>query len=280
MMKIQWRHDFKVQSYPRLLSHTTVPLLILVSLAFILPSCRPKGTPSGPLSANELIVSAAVSLKEAFNEIAELNEKRSGTKIHFNYGASGVLQKQIESGAPADVFASAGAKQMDDLAAKGFVVSATRSDFARNALVLIVPAKGTGISSFGDLTSPAVKKIAVGNPKTVPAGQYTDQTFNRLKLLPQIQAKLIFAEDVRQVLDYVVRDEVEAGVVYSSDALSAGDKIKVVARAADDSHDPILYPIAIVKESKQQEAARKFIELVLSPEGQAILVKHGFLAIK
>ena len=279
-MKIQWRHDFKVQSYPRLLSHTTVPLLILVSLAFILPSCRPKGTPSGPLSANELIVSAAVSLKEAFNEIAELNEKRSGTKIHFNYGASGVLQKQIESGAPADVFASAGAKQMDDLAAKGFVVSATRSDFARNALVLIVPAKGTGISSFGDLTSPAVKKIAVGNPKTVPAGQYTDQTFNRLKLLPQIQAKLIFAEDVRQVLDYVVRDEVEAGVVYSSDALSAGDKIKVVARAADDSHDPILYPIAIVKESKQQEAARKFIELVLSPEGQAILVKHGFLAIK
>jgi molybdate transport system substrate-binding protein len=98
--------------------------------------------------------------------------------------------------------------------------------------------------------------------------------------LPQIQAKLIFAEDVRQVLDYVVRDEVDAGVVYSSDALSAGEKIKVVAHAPDDSHDRILYPIAAVKDSKQQEAARKFIALVLSSEGQAILVKHGFLTIK
>jgi len=256
-------------------------IAILALLLLSIPGCRSNGPPAaGPSTANEFTVSAAISLKDAFNEIANLNEKRTGTKIHFNYGASGALQKQIESGAPADVFASAGAKQMDDLAVRGVIVPETRADFARNSLVLIVPAKSTGISSFSDLSNPAVKKVAVGNPKTVPAGQYTDQTFNRLKLLPQIQAKLIFAEDVRQVLDYVVRDEVEAGVVYSSDALSAGDKIKVVARAADDSHDPILYPIAVVKDSKQQDAARKFIDLVLSSDGQAILVKHGFLAIK
>jgi molybdate transport system substrate-binding protein len=264
------------RSFPAALSI----FLFLISLTVILPGCRPKGPATGPAGANELTVSAAVSLKNAFNEIAVLNEKRYGTKVQFNFGASGALQKQIESGAPADVFASAGAKQMDDLAAKGFIVAATRTDFARNSLVLIVPAKGTGIGSFSDLTNPAVKKVAVGNPKTVPAGQYTDQTFNRLKLLPQIQAKLIFAEDVRQVLDYVVRDEVEAGVVYSSDALSAGDKVKIVARATDDAHDPILYPIAIVKESKQQEAARQFIALVLGSEGQAILTKHGFQPIK
>jgi molybdate transport system substrate-binding protein len=227
-----------------------------------------------------LTISAAVSLKDAFNEIAVLNEKRNGTKVHFNYGASGTLQKQIESGAPADIFASAGAKQLEDLMAKGFITADTRRDFARNSLVLIVPARSAGISSFSDLANPAVKKVAVGNPKTVPAGQYTEQTFKRLKLLPEHQAKLILAEDVRQVLDYVVRDEVDAGVVYSSDALSARDNVKVVARAADDLHDPILYPIAVVKDSKQQEAARKFIELVLSPEGQAILVKHGFQAIK
>ena len=98
--------------------------------------------------------------------------------------------------------------------------------------------------------------------------------------MPQVQAKLVFGEDVRQVLDYVVRDEVEAGVVYSSDALSAGDKIKVVARATDESHDPILYPIAVVKESKQQEAAKKFIDLVVSSEGQGILAKHGFVSVK
>lgn len=256
----------------------TMKIAILALLLLSILSCRANGPSSS--TANELTVSAAVSLKDAFNEIADLNEKRNGTKTHFNYGASGALQKQIESGAPADVFASAGAKQMDDLAAKGFIIPDARKDFARNSLVLIVPTKSAGVSSFGDLANPAVKKVAVGNPKTVPAGQYTEQTFNRLKLLPQIQPKLIFAEDVRQVLDYVVRDEVEAGVVYASDALSAGDKIKVVARAPDDSHDLILYPIAIVKDSKQQEAARKFIDLVLSSEGQAILVKHGFLTIK
>jgi molybdate transport system substrate-binding protein len=229
---------------------------------------------------NELTVSAAVSLKDAFNEIAVLNERRNGTKAHFNYGASGALQKQIESGAPADVFASAGARQMDELVTKGFIIPATRTDFARNSLVLIVPAKASVISSFSDLSDPAVKKVAVGNPKTVPVGQYTEQMLTRLKLLPEIQSKLIFAEDVRQVLDYVVRDEVEAGVVYSSDALSAGDKVKVVARAADDSHDPILYPIAIVNDSKQQEAARKFIDFVVSSEGQSILAKHGFVPVK
>jgi molybdate transport system substrate-binding protein len=250
-------------------------LAILALLA--LPACS---TPSGLSSADELTVSAAVSLKDAFNEIAELNEKRTGTKIHFNFGASGALQKQIESGAPVDVFASAGAKQMDDLAAKGLIVPPTRTNFVRNSLVLIVPANGSVISSFSDLTNPAVQKIVVGNPKTVPAGQYTEQTLNKLKLLPQIQSRLVFAEDVRQVLDYVVREEVEAGVVYSSDALSAGDKIKVVARAADDLHDPILYPIAIIKDSHHQEAARKFIDLVLSSDGQSILAKRGFVPVK
>jgi len=281
MRSTRQRHRSEGSTSAKLRPLLATKVAILALLLLSIPGCRSNGPPAaGPPTANEFTVSAAISLKDAFNEIADLNEKRTGTKIHFNYGASGALQKQIESGAPADVFASAGAKQMDDLAVRGVIVPETRADFARNSLVLIVPAKSTGISSFSDLSNPAVKKVAVGNPKTVPAGQYTDQTFNRLKLLPQIQAKLIFAEDVRQVLDYVVRDEVEAGVVYSSDALSAGDKIKVVARAADDSHDPILYPIAVVKDSKQQDAARKFIDLVLSSDGQAILVKHGFLAIK
>jgi molybdate transport system substrate-binding protein len=255
----------------------SLSVAILTLLLVLIPGCRSRG-PSP--AANELTVSAAVSLKDAFREIAELYEKRTGTKIHFNYGASGVLQKQIESGAPADIFASAGAKQMDELASRSLIVPETRMDFASNSLVLIIPAKGLALSSFGDLSNPSVKKVAVGNPKTVPAGRYTEQTINNLKLLPQRQSKLIFAEDVRQVLDYVARDEVDAGVVYSSDALSAGDKVKVVARAPNDSHDLIRYPIAVVRDSQQKEAARKFIDLVLSAEGQATLVKYGFLAIK
>lgn len=261
---------------------TVTTFALLAVLALLLSGCR-SGAPasSGPPRANELTVSAAVSLKDAFNEIAELNEKRNGTKVHFNFGASGALQKQIEQGAPADIFASAGAKQMDELATKAFIVPSSRQDFARNELVLVVPAASSiTVSSFADLNKGEVKKIAVGNPKTVPAGQYTEQTFSQLKLLPQIQAKLIFAEDVRQVLDYVVRGEVDAGVVYSSDALSAGAKVRVAARAAGDSHDPILYPIAMVKESQHQEAAQKFIDLVVSAEGQSILTKHGFVAIR
>ena len=253
-----------------------VAAAFLILLVLVLPGCRTRE----PSSGNELTVSAAVSLKDAFDEIAELNEKRTGTKIHFNYGASGALQKQIEAGAPADIFASASVKQMDDLAAKRLIVPATRMDFARNALVLVVPAKGQMIASFSDLTNPAVKKVAIGNPRIVPAGQYAEQTLNSLKLLPEIQSKLIFAEDVRQVLDYVVHDEVDAGIVYSSDASGAADKVRMVAQAPEDSHYPIRYPIATVKESRQQEAARKFIDLVLSPEGQSILIKHGFLGVK
>ena len=265
-----------VFSYAKFVWLATATIVTIV-LALAVPGCRSTGpSSSGSSSANELTVSAAVSLKDAFNELAELNEKRTGTKVHFNFGASGALQKQIESGAPADVFASAGEKQMNELATKGFIVADTRRDFARNSLVLIAPVQGTIVSSFSDLANPTVKKIAVGNPKTVPAGQYTEQSLNKMNLLPQIQSKLILAEDVRQVLDYVVRDEVDAGVVYSSDALSAGNKVKVVVSAPDDSHDAILYPIAIVKESKRQEAARKFIDVVVSPEGQSILAKHGF----
>jgi molybdate transport system substrate-binding protein len=249
----------------------SILLPTLLALLLFLPACREEN------SANEIIVSAAVSLKEAFNEIAQ---QQNNLKVHFNFGASGVLQKQIESGAPVDVFASAGAKQMDELAAKEMIIASSRTDFARNLLVLVEPTNSSAIASFTDLTKPEVKKIAAGNPKTVPAGQYTEQAFNNLQLLPDIRSKLIYAEDVRQVLDYVVRGEVDAGVVYSSDVLSTGAKVKEVARAPEDSHDPILYPIAIVKDSKRKDTAQKFIDLVLSSEGQRILAKHGFVSAK
>lgn len=254
--------------------YKSILLGTLLALLLFLPACREQ------TSGNEIIVSAAVSLKDAFNEIAQLNEQRNNVKVHFNFGASGALQRQIEAGAPVDVFASAGTQQMDQLATKELIVSASRIDFARNVLVLVEPPNSSAIASFTDLTKSEVKKIALGNPKTVPAGQYTEQTFNKLQLLPGIQSKLIYAEDVRQVLDYVVRGEVDAGIVYSSDVLSAGARVKEVVRAPDDSHDPILYPIAIVKDSKRKDAAQKFIDLVLSSDGQKILANYGFLSTK
>ena len=169
---------------------------------------------------------------------------------------------------------------MDDLAARNLILPTSRRDFARNVLVLIEPANGASLSSFADLSKAEIKKIAVGNPRTVPAGQYTQQTLTKLKLLPEIQSKLIYAEDVRQVLDYVMRGEVDVGIVYSSDALAGGITIKIVSRAPDDTHDPILYPIAVLKESQHPEAAQKFIDLVVSQEGQTILAKYGFVSIK
>ena len=224
-----------------------------------------------------LTVSAAVSLKDAFKEIAALYETQTGRSISFNFGASGALQKQIETGAPVDVFASAGVPQMDELAGKNLIDAATRRDFASNTLVLIVPANSkTQSLTFADLTKPEITKIAVGNPKTVPAGVYSEQVFEKLNLKSALQTKLILAEDVRQVLDYVARGETDAGLVYASDARSAGDKIRVAANAPEGSHAPISYPIAVVTDSERKDSAREFIDFILSAEGQKILRKHGF----
>lgn len=251
--------------------------LPLAVLLFVFASCATNSTTSGSASqTNEnLTVSAAVSLKDAFSEIGELYKNKTGKTVVFNFGASGALQKQIETGAPVDVFASAGEKQMDELAAKNLVED--RRNFAKNRLVLIVPADSkSNLPDLSRLTETEVRKIAVGNPKTVPAGQYTQQVFEKLKLQNSLQPKLIFAEDVRQVLDYVVRGEVDAGIVYASDAQTGKEKIRVAAEIAEDAHDPILYPIAVIKDSRQKASAREFSETVLSPEGQIILQKHGF----
>lgn len=224
-----------------------------------------------------LTVSAAVSLKDAFNEMGELYKSKTGKTVNFNFSASGALQKQIETGAPVDIFASAGAKQMDELAAKNLIDADSRKDFARNKLVLIVPQNSNlNLENFDGLSDLKVQKIAVGNPKTVPAGQYTEQFFEKSNLKNALQSKLIFAEDVRQVLDYVVRGETDAGIVYATDAKSAEGKIKIIATASETDHDPILYPIALVKDGKQKQSAKEFLDLVLSAEGQAILPKYGF----
>lgn len=229
--------------------------------------------------AGNLTVSAAVSLKDAFAEIGELYREKTGKTINFNYGSSGALQKQIETGAPVDVFASAGEKQMNELAGKNLIDAATRRDFTRNTLVLIVPRDSkSNVAAFPDLRNPDVQKIAVGNPKTVPAGEYAEEFFSRSQLRDDLQPKLIFAEDVRQVLDYVARGETDAGVVYGSDALAAREKVRVVAAADEKNHQPIRYPIAVVKDSRRKQSARDFINLVGSAQGQEVLRRRGFAA--
>jgi molybdate transport system substrate-binding protein len=229
-------------------------------------------------SDNEILVSAAISLKNAFEDIGSIYEKRTGIKVRFNMGASGLLQKQIESGAPVDVFASAGEKQMDELQSRGLIMADTRRNFARNVLVLVVaPQSKLPIHSFADLGRSEVTRIAIGNPKTVPAGQYAQEALTNLKLWDKLQARFVLAENARQVLDYVLRGETDAGLVYASDASAVHGQAPIAAYAPKDSHSPILYPIAVVNDTKARNNAQRFIDLTLSAEGQAVLKKYGFL---
>ena len=231
--------------------------------------------------AVQITVSAAISLKNAFEEIGKLYESQNkDSKVTFNFGASGDLMTQIKGGAPVDVFASAALKDMDELDNAGFVVKDTRTNFVSNSVVLIVPSSSKiALASFEDLKKAEIKKIAVGNPKTVPVGRYSDETFQYYKISDMIQTKLVFAENVRQVLDYVARGEVDAGVVYSTDAMVKQQEVKIIMTAPEASHKPIIYPIAVVKGTKNEKAAKSFISLVTSDEGRKILSKYGFKPI-
>jgi molybdate transport system substrate-binding protein len=226
----------------------------------------------------ELTVSAAISLKNAFEEIGKLFEgKYKGVKVSFNFGASGDLVRQIEGGAPVDVFASAAQKDMDEAEKKGLIVPDSRVNFAGNSIVLIIPADSKiGIKTFQDLGLNQVGKIAAGNPKTVPAGRYAEEVFVHFKLLTAIKNKLIYAEHVRQVLDYVARGEVDAGVVYTTDAIVKTKDIRIAATAPEDSHRPVIYPAAVVSKTGKQGLAKAFVTFLASEESRKVLEGYGF----
>ncbi len=237
-------------------------------------------TAAGPSTKNnrEILVSAAISLKNVLEEIGSVYKKQTGVRVDFNLGASGLLQKQIEAGAPVDVFASAAEKQMDELQAKDMIFSETRRSLACNTLVLITPNPSQiPLHSFVELINPRFEWISIGNPKTVPAGQYAQETLRYLGLWNKIQARLVLAENVRQVLDYVSRGEAQAGIVYSSDVVTVKGRVSVAASAPEESHAPILYPIAVVKGTRFRADAQRFLDLALSKTGRDILEKHGFL---
>ena len=224
----------------------------------------------------ELIVSAAASLTNAFGEIGKKFESANpGTKVVFNFGASGALLQQIDKGAPVDVFASADQKTMDQAAAKGLIISGTRKDFVSNELVLIVPhGAKTPVKTLPDLNASGIGKIALGNPESVPAGRYAQEVLTYEGLWDELRPKFIFGESVRQVLDYVSRGEVDAGFVFATDAAVAKDHVSVALEAT--KHEPITYPISIVGSTKNKDLAKRFVDFVLSKEGQEILSTYGF----
>jgi len=254
------------------------PGAVLTALVLLLGT--PALAPRPASAADAVVVSAAASLKNAFEEIGALYATSAGWPgPAFNFGASGDLMAQIKGGAPVDVFAAAAAKDMDVLETEGSLLPGTRVDFAANEVVLVVPSTSTaGVTSFADLAKPTVVQIAVGNPKTVPAGRYADEVFTNAGIAAAAGPKLVRAENVRQVLDYVARAEVEAGVVYATDAAIRPQDVKVAAVAPAGSHKPVVYPIAVLKRAPHPEAAKAFVAAVRSEGGQAILARYGFKA--
>ncbi len=215
--------------------------------------------------AADLTVSAAASLTNAFNEIGPAFEAANpGAKVQFNYAASGALLQQIAKGAPVDVFASADQETMNQAEQQQLVKPGTRANFVSNSLVVIVPQDAASVpKTLADLNAPAIKKVAIGVPASVPVGRYTKAVLEKANLWPQIEAKMIGAQSVRQALDYVARGEVDAGFVYGTDAAVMPDKVKVAFTVPTDT--PVLYPIAPIAASNNAAMARKFVAYVTSP---------------
>ncbi|MDT9001069.1 molybdate ABC transporter substrate-binding protein [Paucibacter sp. APW11] len=228
-------------------------------------------------SAAELTVSAAASLSNAFKEMAPAFEAaHPGHKLLLNFAASDALLAQISKGAPVDVFASADQETMDKAEAQKLLQPGTRRHFAANSLVLVTPAEGgLALKSLAELARPEVKRIALGKPEGVPAGRYAKGALAAARLWPVVEAKAVYAINVRQALDYVARGEVEAGFVYGSDATAQKDKVRVLFAVPTET--PIRYPVAAIAGSARAELAGQFIAYLLSPAGQVVLARHGFL---
>ncbi|RQP23476.1 molybdate ABC transporter substrate-binding protein [Piscinibacter terrae] len=226
--------------------------------------------------AAELTVSAAASLTNAFRDIGAAYEARNpGTKVLFNFAASGALLQQIAKGAPVDVLASADQETMDLAQQQQLVKPETRQNFAGNSLVVIVPGDSKlAPKSVQDLLDAKVTRIAIGVPGSVPVGRYTRGVLEKASLWAPVEAKMIGAASVRQALDYVARGEVDAGFVYATDAAIMPDKVKVAFTVP--TQVPVLYPIAPIAGSANTADATRFTAFVLSAPAQAILAKYGF----
>ncbi|ADH87165.1 molybdate ABC transporter substrate-binding protein [Desulfurivibrio alkaliphilus] len=232
--------------------------------------------PAAPAAAQELLVSTAASLSNAMNSVkAEFEQLNPGVRVTVNYASSGALFRQIKQGAPVDVYASANPQWMNEAVQGGFVQGDEAVIFAHNTLVLAVPAANrAAVAKTEDLKGERVRRIGVGTPTTVPAGAYAKTALTDLGLWEELLPKLIFAENVRQVLDYVRRGEVDAGLMYATDAARGGERVKVVATLS--LPQPVSYSVASLKDSREPELAGRFVQFILSDQGQEILAGHGF----
>lgn len=237
----------------------------------------PVGSSEPSVESVELTISAAASLTDALGEIQKIYASKSGNiKLVFNFGASGALQQQIEQGAPADLFLSAATKNMKALVDKGLIDSGEQQNLLANELVAVVPYDSeSNIASEQDLQKAELKIIAIGIPESVPAGNYAKEALTNAKLWDSLQAKMVQAKDVRQVLQYVETGNADLGFVYKTDALTSS-KVKIAFDVDASSYSPVNYPIGIVKATKHTEEAKAFYDFLQTDEALDVFKKYGF----
>jgi len=254
--------------------------LILVAVAaltlLISWNLFPSVSPATAQQQTSLTVSAAISLSQALQELKTVyRQANPNVIITYNFGASGALARQIQQGAPVDVFFSAAAKQMNDLQQSNLLINDTRRNLLTNRLVLIAPKNGVALSDFKQLTDARIKKIAIGEPKSVPAGQYAQEMLTKIGMWQQLQPKLVLGNNVRQVLAFVESGNADAGIVYTTDA-KASQKVAVRATAAENWHSPIVYPAAVIKSSRNPAAAAAFVRFLAGDRAKMVFQKYGF----
>jgi molybdate transport system substrate-binding protein len=259
--------------------------LIVTLLSILLVGCAKTQAPSdtgsggGEVKAEqvELMISAAASLTNVSKDLTALYaDVAPNVKLTFTFASSGALQTQIEEGAPADVFISAALKQMKALEEGGYILDGTKKDLLINEVVLITP-KGNPakIEGFEDAATDKVKTIALGDPASVPVGQYSEEVLTHLGILDKVTPKANYGTDVVQVLTWVESGEVDCGIVYATDA-AASDKIDVIGSAPEGSHKTVTYPVAVVKSSKNSEEAKTFVDFLSSDQARAAFESYGF----
>lgn len=268
----------------------SVVLSLVLSMILVMAGCgtaakdhtdsqaADKSTPTlAAAETVELTVSAAASMTDALKEIQEdYKTKNPNITLNFNFGASGALQQQIEQGAPADLFLSAAAKNMEALVDKQLIDANQQKNVLSNELVAVVSADGqVPVASFADLSKSELKNIAIGIPESVPAGSYAKEALTKTNFWDSLQPKIVQGKDVRQVLQYVETGNADVGFVYKTDALTS-DKVKVAFAVDPATYTPVEYPIGIVKATKHRKEAEDFYTYLQTQEALDVFVKYGF----
>lgn len=255
-------------------------IFVFFLISYLFVSCNQSNNTQSNSENKEIYVLAAASLTDVLTELANNYKKETSTEIIFSFASSGALQAQIEASAPADIFFSAAQKQMNALEEKGLIDSETRKDLLENKVVLISPKNSNlNIKSFTDITNSNVKKLGLGEPKSVPVGQYSEEILSNLSILDIAKEKAVYGSDVRNVLDWVETAEVDCGIVYATDAKIAKN-INIIAEAPEGTHKKVIYPISIIKSSQNKEEAKKFIEYISTDKSKEIFQNYGFTLVK